>query len=325
MVKFAKNGSDVTTAAVKLARAYTGRHKVAVCAEQPFFSADDWFIAGTQLSAGIPQAVRKLTVKFRYNDLHSVRELFDRYPDQIACLVMEAATALEPEDGFLHRVKELCRQNGALLVLDEIITGFRWALGGAQRYYGIEPDLCTLGKGMANGFALSALVGKQEIMRLGGLDHDQPRVFLLSTTNGAETHAMAAALATIRIYREEPVIETFYQAGQRLKDGINHAARDLGIDQYFRVLGKPCNLIYVTCDRSRRPSQPFRTLFLQETIRRGLIAPSLVVGYSHSDADIDYTIDAVAESLRVYRKALQQGIDKYLIGPSAKPVNRKYN
>jgi glutamate-1-semialdehyde 2,1-aminomutase len=198
MVKFAKNGSDVTTAAVKLARAHTGRDLVAICGDQPFFSTDDWFIGTTEMNAGIPRAIARLTVKFRFNDLGSLRTLFDQHPGQIACVVMEAETAIAPVPGYLQQVKELCEERGALLVFDEMITGFRWHLGGAQKFHGVVPHLSTFGKAMGNGFAIAALVGKREVMRLGGLDHDQPRVFLLSTTHGAETHALAAALATVQ-------------------------------------------------------------------------------------------------------------------------------
>lgn len=325
MVKFAKNGSDVTTAAVKLARAYTGRDLVAVCADHPFFSVDDWFIGATELAAGIPEAVRNLTVKFRYNDLESVEAMFDQHRGKIACLIMEAATCVEPADGFLHRVRDLCRASGTLFVLDEIITGFRWELGGAQKAYQVEPDLSTFGKGMANGLSLSALAGKREIMELGGLDHDRERVFLLSTTNGAETHCLAAAIETIGIYKTQHVIERLYRQGDRLRNGINRAIEANRLEGYFEVVGRPCNLIYVTRDQDKQRSQEFRTLFMQETVKRGLIAPSLVVSYSHSDADVDRTVEAVGESLEIYRKALDEGIDKYLDGRPVKPVNRRFN
>jgi len=162
MVKFAKNGSDVTTAAVKLARAYTGRDLVAVCAEHPFFSTDDWFIGTTPMDAGIPPAIAAQTLKFHYNDVESVSRVFAEHPGRIACIVMEAATSVEPKDGFLQKVIDICHANGAVFILDEMITGFRWHLSGAQTLYGIKPDLSTFGKGIANGFALSVLAGRRE-------------------------------------------------------------------------------------------------------------------------------------------------------------------
>jgi len=325
MVKFAKNGSDVTTAAIKLARAYTGRDMVGVCADHPFFSVDDWFIGGTAMSAGIPQVVQDLTVKFNYNDIDSVQALFARYPNQIACLIMEAETAVPPTDNFLHETKRICHENGALLIFDEIITGFRWHLNGAQKLHNIVPDLSTFGKAMGNGFAIAALVGKKEIMEIGGLQHDKERVFLLSTTFGAETHALAASLETMKIYEEEDVIGHLYRQGERLTNGINQAIKANNVEEHFGLIGKPCNLVYYTLDQNCERSQPFRTLFLQETIKRGLIMPSLVVSYSHNDEDVDRTVAAISDALAVYRQALDNGIDNYLVGHSVQPVFRKYN
>lgn len=325
MVKFAKNGSDVTTAAVRLARAYTGRDVVAICGDQPFFSVDDWFIGTTAMSAGIPEAIRNLTVTFRYNDSAGVEELFKKHPGQIACLVLEAATAVEPACDFLHEVRRLCTEHGALLILDEMITGFRWHLKGAQHYYGIVPDLSSFGKAIGNGFSIAALAGKREIMELGGLTHKRERVFLLSTTQGAESHALAATLATISVYRKEKVIDHLWEAGEKLKQGVGGIIAELKLDDHFQLLGKPCNLVYATRDQEKLPSQPFRTLFLQETIKRGLLMPSMVVSFSHGEKEIEQTIQGVGEALAIYRKALDEGIDKYLVGRPVQPVFRKFN
>ena len=325
MVKFAKNGSDAMTAAVKLARACTGRDLIAICGDQPFFSVDDWFIGATNIPAGVPEAIRSLTVKFRFNDLDSLVALFNAYPDRIAAVVLEAETAVAPKLGFLHEVESLTRANGALLVLDEMITGFRWALGGAQSVYGIEPDLSAFGKALGNGFAIAALAGKREFMERGGLQHDHERVFLLSTTHGAETGSLAAALETMRIYQQEPVIDTLHRQGERLRAGLAQAATAAGVQSHFQVLGRACNLVYATRDQDGNPSQSFRALFLQEIIRRGVIAPSLVVSYAHTDDDIDQTIDAIAAALQVYRRALDDGAEQYLIGRPVKPVYRPYN
>lgn len=325
MVKFAKNGSDAMTAAVKLARACTGRDLIAICGDQPFFSVDDWFIGATNIPAGVPEAIRSLTVKFRFNDLDSLVALFNAYPDRIAAVVLEAETAVAPKLGFLHEVESLTHANGALLVLDEMITGFRWALGGAQSVYGIEPDLSAFGKALGNGFAIAALAGKREFMERGGLQHDHERVFLLSTTHGAETGSLAAALETMRIYQQEPVIDTLHRQGERLRAGLAQAATAAGVQSHFQVLGRACNLVYATRDQDGNPSQSFRALFLQEIIRRGVIAPSLVVSYAHTDDDIDQTIDAIAAALQVYRRALDDGAEQYLIGRPVKPVYRPYN
>jgi glutamate-1-semialdehyde 2,1-aminomutase len=325
MVKFAKNGSDATTAAVKLARAYTGRDYVAVCAEHPFFSVDDWFIGSTAMAAGIPKALRKLTVRFYYNDIKSIQKLFEEYPGQIACIILEAEASEAPVNNFLHELQRLCREKGAVFILDEMITGFRWHLGGAQTYYGIVPDLSAFGKGMGNGFSVSALVGKKEIMQLGGLYHDKERVFLLSTTHGAEAHSLAAAMETMKIYKQEHVIEYLYRQGERLAKGVNQAISENQLQEYFQVVGKPCNLIYATRDQEKNRSQSFRTLFLQETIKRGLLMPSLVLSFAHTDQDVDRTVEAIGEAFYVYRKALDEGVEKYLIGRSVKPVFRSFN
>jgi glutamate-1-semialdehyde 2,1-aminomutase len=325
MVKFAKNGSDVTTAAVKLARAFTGRDMVAICGDQPFFSVDDWFIGSTPLSAGVPKVIQDLTVKFQYNDLASLESLFRRHPGQIACVILEAETTIAPAPRFLEDLQKLIRNNGAVFILDEMITGFRWHLGGAQTYYGLRPDLSTFGKAIANGFSLSALVGRRDLMERGGLSHSKERVFLLSTTHGAETTSLAAALATMRIYRQEGVIEHLYAQGERLRKGIERSIASFHLEGHFAVLGKEPNLVYATRDENKKPSQAFRTLFLQETIKRGLLMPSLVVSFSHSDRDIDRTVDGVAEALGVYKKALEDGVDKYVVGRPVKPVYRKFN
>ena len=325
MVKFAKNGSDVTTAAVKLARAYTGRDLVAICGDHPFFSTDDWFIGTTDMNAGVPQAVTDMTLKFHYNDLDNLGELFDHYPGQIACVVMEAEAVTPPAPGYLNGVKELCEERGAVLVFDEMITGFRWHLGGAQKFHGVVPHLSTFGKAMGNGFAISALAGKRKIMRLGGLDHNRARVFLLSTTHGAETHALAASLETLRTYRERNVVDVLWKQGERLRALVSQSIAENHLEGFFELAGRPCNLVFSTCDQDGNRSQAFRTLFMQEMIRQGVIAPSFVVSFSHTDADIERTAEAVYEAHVVYRKALDEGIGKYLEGRPVKPVNRKFN
>ncbi|WP_099864360.1 glutamate-1-semialdehyde 2,1-aminomutase [Pararhizobium haloflavum] len=326
MVKFCKDGSDATSGAVRLARAYTGRDMIACCGDHPFFSTDDWFIGTTAMHAGIPDAIRQLTATFRYNDLESVASLFARYPGRIAALILEPARNEEPRDDFLHEVKRLCHANGALFILDEMITGFRWHARGAQHIYGIEPDLSCFGKALANGFSVSALAGKREYMRLGGLDHiDKPRVFLLSTTHGAETHALAAAIATMRIYRDEPVIAHIERQGSRLAEGVADAARRHGVSAQVATVGRPNCLAYTTFDADGRPSQAFRTLFLQETIRRGVLMPSLVVGYTHDDTAIDETLEAIDGALEIYARALEDGVDRHLVGRPSQLVYRAYN
>jgi len=315
----------VTTAAVKLARAVTGRDLIALCGDQPFLSTDDWFIGTTAMNAGIPVSTRALSVKFRYNDLDSVDRLFSEHSGQVACVIMEAEATVPPADGFLQGVHDRCRRAGALFIVDEMITGFRWHLGGAQALHGITPDLSTFGKALGNGFSVSALAGRREFMERGGLRHDGERVFLLSTTHGAESHGLAAAKKVVQIYREEGVVQTLWRQGERLADGVRGVAKQLGLESYFEIIGRPCNLVYVTRDRDGQPSQGFRTLFLRETIRRGVLAPSFTTSAAHADSDIDATIDRIGDALTVYKRALDEGLGGYLPGRPVKPVMRARN
>lgn len=324
MVKFCKDGSNAVDGAIRLARAHTGRELVAICGDQPFFSTSDWFIGSTPMKAGIPSGVREQTLKFPYNDLAAVQELFDRHPRQIACVVLEAERIDAPRPSFLRSLRDLCHGQGALLVFDEMITGFRWHLGGAQAVHGVTPDLSAFGKAMANGFSVSALAGSREVMRLGGSAHDRDRVFLLSSTHGAEGHGLAAAIATMRFYESHPVVETLHTRGRRLREGFDRAVADHGLREHVELAGRDCSLLFVTRDADRRPSQAFRTLFLQQLIRRGVIAPSFVVSYSHTEADIDATVEAAHGALAAYRRALEDGVERHLDGRSVRPVFRRY-
>jgi len=325
MVKFAKNGSTCTTAAVKLARAFTGRDYVAFCKDHPFFSYDDWFIGTTACSSGVPKAFSDLSLPFRYNDIASLEAEFESHPGQIACVILEATTGEAPRDGFLRKVQDLCRRHGALFILDEMITGFRYHLNGAQRYFDVEPDMATFGKGMGNGFAVALLAGRRDVLELGGIDHGRERVFLISTTHGAENHALAAGRAVLKFYRENPVIETLWTNGRMLAEGLAAEARAAGLEDRFRVGGYHCQPTYACLDESGAPSLAYRTLFLQEMIRHGVIIPYISPAYAHTERDIEQTLSAARKSFAVYRQALDDGIDRFLEGPPIKPVFRKYN
>jgi glutamate-1-semialdehyde 2,1-aminomutase len=325
MVKFTKDGSTANTAAVKLARAFTGRDLVALCADHPFFSYDDWAMVTTSIRGGIPESVADSTLTFRYDDLESVEALLTQHPGQIACFILEPERATPPSPGYLEALRQLLHEDGALLVFDENVSGFRWHTGGAQEVHGVTPDLSTWGKGIANGFALSALAGRREIMELGGLDHDRERVFLLSTTHGAEHVGLAAGIATMATYESEPVIETLHARGEQLRAAVEEVARRRGVEEHFTVAGRGSCLFYGTADGDGAPSQAFRTLFLQETILRGLLAPSFVVSYSHTEADVERTAAIVDEALGVYAAALEDGVEKYLRGRPVKPVYRRFN
>ena len=322
MVKFGLNGSDVTSAAVRLARAYTGRDMVAVCRDQPFFSTDDWFIGTTPMSAGIPEATKRLTLQFSYNDLEGLSQLFEAHPGQIAAVMLEAETVQPPAPGFLSGLRGLCDRYGALLILDEIITGFRWHERGAQFVYDIRPDLCTFSKGLANGFPLSALAGSRNIMRLGGFVDDVDRVFLLSQTMGAQPWALAAMLTVIETCLREQISARLHRIGADLRRGIEEVVTGAGLGSYFQLRGRDCNLVYVARDATGQPSQSFRTLILQELLDRGILAPSFVVCAAHDSAAVEQTVEAVAQLMPAYRRALESGIENVLRGRPVRPAMR---
>ncbi|MCX6312142.1 MAG: glutamate-1-semialdehyde 2,1-aminomutase [Bacteroidetes bacterium] len=342
-VKFAKNGSVVTTAAVKMARAYTGRKYVAMCAEHPFFTYDDWFIGTTPMNKGIPEENKSLSLRFNYNNIASLEKLFAEHPNEISCVILEPATYLSPCAGdgklmlnkkgcddktlsFLHQVKALCKKNGAVFILDEMITGFRWDLQGAMKVYDIEPDLATFGKGMANGFALAALIGKKEIMNLGGIKEEgAERVFLISTTHGSEMSAFGAFIKTIDVYKKLDVTSHLWEYGKKFITGINSISQNLGIEKHFSAEGFACSPYYFTRDKEGNASLEFRTLFSQEMIKNGVLIPWVALSYSHGETELDLTLSAVEKSLKVYKAALTDGIEKHLVGRAIKPVFRKYN
>lgn len=337
MVKFAKNGSDVTTAAVRLARAVTGRPRVAVCEDHPFFSVDDWFIGTTPMSAGIPAATTELTVSFPYGDLAATEELLSRYQGEIACLILEPAAHAQPFPGspgrpgtedltaaYLAGLRELADRHGCVLVFDEMITGLRWSEAGAQGLYGVVPDLSTFGKALGNGFAVSALAGRRALMERGGLRHSHDRVFLLSTTHGAETHALAAAMAVLTTYVEEGITARLHALGERLAAGVREAAAGMGVGDHLVVRGRASNLVFATLDENGRPSQEYRTLFLRRLLAGGVLAPSFVVSSALDDTDIERTVETVARACAVYRKALDAADPTpWLGGRPVKPVFRR--
>lgn len=353
MVKFAKNGSNVTTAAAKVARAYTGRSYICVPRQHPFFSFDDWFIGATALKRGIPTSHHQTTLLFDYGDMASLQALFDQHPGQIAGVMLEPATTVGPcgicprhdrlqppacgscpdqglsqgRDHFLVQVQRLCRAQGALFILDEMITGFRWHLKGAQHLFGVQPDLTTFGKGMANGFAVAALVGRREIMEVGAINRPgQERTFLVSTTHGGEMASLAAFLETVRIYQEQPVIEHLWRYGGRLLTGLESLAQEAGVAQSFQLQGNAINMNYVTFNAQGQVNPGLRTLFSQEMIRHGVLMPWIAQSYAHDDTALDQTLVAARQALKVYAQALERGsVEGLLQGPAVKPVFRQFN
>jgi glutamate-1-semialdehyde 2,1-aminomutase len=326
MVKFAKNGSTVNTAAVKLARAYTGRNRVALCREHNFFSYDDWFIATTPVDRGIPVETRNLSAMFSYNDLDSVEALF-RSPDHdIACLIMEPIKFDPPRGDFLRQVGELCREHGVVYVLDEMISGFKWGLQGAQHHFGVKPDLATWGKGIANGFSCCALTGRAEIMEIGGIRRQgEQKLFLISTTHGAETTGLAAMIATIDAFERERMIESNWKRGEQIVEGVKRLIERHALGGYLELSGYPC-LSALTCRNAKRePDDAYRTLFMQEMIAGGVLFQGwLYPTWSHQKLEIAEMLAAFDQACATYARAIKAGTcDGILIGPPARPVFRK--
>lgn len=353
MVKFAKNGSDVTTAALRLARAQTGRDLVAICSDNPFYSFDDWFIGTTECHAGVPEAISRMTLTFPYGEPARLEALFQDHPGQIGCVMVEPAATAPPVgiDGchrcapwrsghggvssrpeecrnrtFLQAVLEIAHHHGAVVVFDELISGFRFDTPGVQSLYGVVPDMSTFGKAIANGFSVSVLAGRREIMELGGIRHrDRPKVFLLSATHGGETHAIAAAITTIRELLDEPVIRHVWRIGGAFQSAINAAAAEAGLSRHLRCEGYPPSPLLTFLESNGLPSAELRTLFLQEMVARGILIPYVAPSYSHALDDVDRTAEAARGALATCRRALDEGFGRYLLGPVTKPVFRRFN
>ena len=329
MVKFNKNGSATTSAAVKLARAYTKRDMIAMPAGG-YNGSDDWCITTTPMKAGIPKAIQKLTTTFTYNDISTVKKMFKNHKNKIACVILEPASEIEPENNFLQKLKKLCRKNGTLLIFDEMITGFRWHLKGAQYNYKVTPDLATFGKAMANGFSLAALVGRKDIMNLGSIykKSNRERVFLLTSTHGAETHSLVAAIETIRELQKQKVISHIHATGLKLKKQLNQIHVHNNLEKVLDIIGqRGGRLALKVSDYGKYSSAQITTYLYQEVISNGILfngyfAPS----YSHKEQEIKKTVAVWGYACKNLRSALDNGeLVKKLIGDPIRPVFRKYN
>jgi glutamate-1-semialdehyde 2,1-aminomutase len=335
MIKFAKNGSIVTTAAVKLARAFTGRKLVAFPGDHPFYSYDDWFIGKTACNAGVPEEFSNLSVTFKSCDIGSLKALFEKYPTQIACVITEPEKNFCDENcsckgkpgEFLQQAIDLAHQYGALFIIDEMITGFKTDFPGSIKKYGLQPDMATWGKGIANGFSFCALTGKKEVMELGSINRKgEEKVFLISTTHGGETHAIGAGLATIKFYQETNAIKTMHQTGKLIIDGAKQILKELGLEDCIQVSISDWMPAFVFKNKNGSPDPALRTLFLQEMIRNGILFQGIVVpSYSHGPEEIRFFLNGFRKSAAVYQRALNEGVENYLVGEPAKPVFRKYN
>lgn len=298
-VRFGKNGSDATSGAIRVARAFTGRERVAVCG---YHGWQDWYIGSTARHLGVPQAVRDLTHSWTYNDPASLQKLLAQHPGEFAAVIMEPMNVAFPEPGFLEEVQSMCRRDGALLVFDETITGFRHAVGGAQQLFGVTPDLATFGKGLANGYAVSAVAGRADVMKL------MEEVFF-SFTFGGETLSLAAALATMEKLQREPVIATIRTRGERVLRDTQATIDRHGLGDVLALAGHPAWSFLQFRDGRGHSMWEIKTLFMQEVFRRGVLAYGTHnMSYAHTEADLHRLATVYDEVFAVLADGLARGI-----------------
>ena len=304
MVRFGKNGSDVTSGAIRLARAYTKRDRVAVCG---YHGWQDWYIGSTSRNLGVPKVVRDLTDSFIFNDINSLKKIFQMWPNQVAAVILEPMNVNEPKDGFLEEVKELTHKNGAVLIFDETVTGFRYANGGAQEYFSVIPDLATFGKGMANGYPLSAVVGRADIMKL------MEEVFF-SFTFGGEALSLAASLATMAKLQKQPIVETIKLQGQKVLEGVQKLIDKYEIRHIVSITGHPSWSFLLFKNAGPYNQFEIKTLFLQEVFKRGILTTGTHnISYSHSDNDLQRLFAVYNEVFPILKDAIdRKELETYL-------------
>jgi glutamate-1-semialdehyde aminotransferase/spore coat polysaccharide biosynthesis protein SpsF (cytidylyltransferase family) len=316
MVRFVKNGSDATTATIRLARAYTKKDMVACSSYHGFH---DWYIGTTDNDLGVPEATKNLTKTFLFNDIDTLRRVFDENPDKVAAVILEPCQGDGPDRGFLEKVKEMTHRNGAVLIFDEVVSGFRVGIGGAQGYYGVTPDLSAFGKGMGNGLAISAIVGKTEMMKL--IDEGA----FVSTTFGGESLGLAGALATIAILERPGSFEHIYKLGNRWKDGVQKLIDTKPLANAVRVHGVAPHCGVVFNDIGRLSRVDLFSIYQENLIRKGILSVGINnFCLAHTDADIDRFIGAVGFALDALRKAIEQdSIAGLLKGQKFRPVFKR--
>ncbi len=326
MVKFGKNGSDVTTAAIKLARAYTGRKYVAYCVDHPFFSIHDWFIGTTPMSAGIPEEAAAHTLKFPYNDIERIEQLFAEHPGEIAAIILEPVKNEAPRDGFLERLREITEREGAVLIFDEMISGLRFDLRGAHHRWGVYPDLACFGKAIGNGFSVSVLAGKRDLMELGGLKHDKQRVFLLSQTHSSETVGLAACRATLDECQRLDVTSHLWSLGAKLVAGTRALAAAAGVAEHVRIIGFDCNPQIICTRADGSPWPELHTAFHEEVIANGVLIPWISITHAHGERELTRTLEALASGMRKVARAIDANtVASEFEGDAVRPVFRPFN
>ncbi len=309
MVHFFKTGSDTTGAAVRLARIVTGREKII---RWGYNGWHDWCCIR---EAGIPRKVREDVLTFRYNDLDSLEDVFKANSDQVACVIMMPLEIEVPQPGFLAGVKDLAHRYGALFILDEMRSGFHLALGGAQEYYGVIPDMATFSKAISNGYAISVLAGRRDIMEALSQTY-------VSSTFYTNSIAMAAAVATIRKLRQGQVIPHIWHVGQGLLDGLNRLIRDVGVEAETLGLPPMPFLVFTYPDPETRETA--KVVFYRETIRQGILFhPNhhWFVCAAHSDQDVAHTLEVCEGAFRLVKEELGRGYRAPVASKVAVTVN----
>ena len=334
MIKFCKNGSTATTAAVKLARAYTGRELIAFPSDHPFYSYDDWFIGKTESNRGVPDSIKELSTTFKSCDIASLKNLFKEYPDKIAAVIIEpekpkcyGCNCTISNEEYLTELIHLCKINGVISIIDEMVTGFKTYFPGTTLKYDLDPDLCTWGKGIANGFSFCALTGKKDIMSLGGTTNEgEEKVFLVSTTHGGETHSIRAALKTINEFKKNDVVNYNLESGRLILEGINSLIQKHKLENYISVQECPWLIVFSFKNKLGEICNGHRTFFLQEMLNLGILFQGVFIPcYSHKRKEIHHFLECFNSVLEKYKLVVENGFEKHLIGNQTKPVFRKYN
>lgn len=296
MVRFAKNGSDATSAAVRIARYFTRRdHIISI----GYHGWHDWYIGSTTRSMGVPSAVQALTLSARYNDLSHVENLFDKVKGDVAAVILEPMNSVDPTPGYLESLKNFCSSNNILLIFDEVITGFRFAKGGAQELFGVTPDLSCFGKGIANGFPISVIAGKREIME-GFKD-----VFF-SGTFGGELLSLTAANVVLDKVREGRVIPELYRIGNAIQQGL---MSEISHNKYefVNLSGNPTWTFLNWTLSSDALQNQVKTYFLQEMFKRGILVLSTNnITTTLSQKDVSKILTAYAEVFGAISQALER-------------------
>ena len=314
MVRFVKNGSDATSAAVRLARAYTGRDVVLMSG---YHGMQDWSIGASENNRGVPEAVRKLTINFTYNDLDDLEEKLKEH--EVAAVILEPIQGNGPGEGYLKGVKELAHKYGAILIFDEVVSGFHYALGGAQEMFGVCPDLVAIGKGMANGYPISAVAGRRDLM-----EQIEQGVFI-STTFGGDGIAMAAALATIEILKQPGFFEHIAMIGTILRDGIQERIDKYDLNDVLAVTGMPHHCGVAFEGHGSLDYLDLQSVYSQTLLERGILQFAIYfLNMHHTKAEAARYLEATDEAFSLIRKAVDKdSLEGILHGGKVDPVFRR--